>query len=183
MLLLPTYRSRNKEKIAAILWAKLFCDLERGIGLARTASHNELPSVGFLETFDHILQCGILMLAELLLDDDLLLALEELIPVYRGILNLVESNARDGDLLADVRKKSQFLFDAFRGAPGIESVSGLGLMIGIKTSKSAGDVVKACMEQGVLCLTAKDKVRLLPALNIPMELLEKAAAIIKAACA
>ena len=43
------------------------------------------------------------MLAELLLDDDLLLALEELIPVYRGILNLVESNARDGDLLADNR--------------------------------------------------------------------------------
>ena len=44
-------------------------------------------------------------------------------------------------------------------------------------------LVKACMEDGVLCLTAKDKVRLLPALNIPMELLEKAAEIIKAACA
>ena len=59
----------------------------------------------------------------------------------------------------------------------------MGLMIGLKTTKPAGEVVKTCMERGVLCLTAKDKVRLLPALNIPMEILEKAAAVIKAACA
>jgi acetylornithine/N-succinyldiaminopimelate aminotransferase len=38
------------------------------------------------------------------------------------------------------------------------------------------------MENGVLCLTAKDKVRLLPALNIPKEVLELAAGIIKSAC-
>ncbi|MDO4530334.1 MAG: aminotransferase class III-fold pyridoxal phosphate-dependent enzyme, partial [Lachnospiraceae bacterium] len=68
-------------------------------------------------------------------------------------------------------------------AKGIESVTGLGLMIGIKTEKPAGEVVAACMEKGVLCLTAKDKVRLLPALNIPMELLEKAVEIIKEAAA
>ena len=60
----------------------------------------------------------------------------------------------------------------------------MGLMIGIKPSeKSAADVVKTCMENGVLCLTAKDRVRLLPALNIPTELLHKAVAVIKAACA
>ena len=56
-------------------------------------------------------------------------------------------------------------------------------MIGIKPVKPAAEVVKACMDRGVLCLTAKDRVRLLPALNIPTELLEQAAAIIKAACA
>jgi len=56
-------------------------------------------------------------------------------------------------------------------------------MIGIKTVKPAKDVVAACMKNGVLCLTAKDKVRLLPALNIPMDVLEKAVAVIKAACA
>ena len=65
----------------------------------------------------------------------------------------------------------------------MESVSGMGLMIGIKTKKPAADVVKACMDGGVLCLTAKDKVRLLPALNIPMETLEKAVAVIRSACA
>jgi acetylornithine/N-succinyldiaminopimelate aminotransferase len=58
----------------------------------------------------------------------------------------------------------------------------MGLMIGIKTKKPASEVVAKCMENGVLCLTAKDKVRLLPALNIPMETLKQAASIIKAAC-
>ena len=90
----------------------------------------------------------------------------------------------DDKLLAEVREKSAYVFDALTGAPGVESVSGLGLMIGIKpAAKPAAEVVKACMAQGVLCLTAKDRVRLLPALNIPMELLEKAVAVIKAACA
>ena len=87
------------------------------------------------------------------------------------------------DFLAEVRAKGEDVFKALSGASGVESVSGMGLMIGIKTVKPAGDVVKTCMEHGVLCLTAKDKVRLLPALNIPMNLLEKAVSEIKAACA
>ena len=99
--------------------------------------------------------------------------------VCAGACSIVER--LDGAFLAEVRKKSAFLFDAFTGAPGIESVSGLGLMIGLKTAKPAAEVVKLCMEQGVLCLTAKDRVRLLPALNIPLDLLEKAAYIIKEA--
>ena len=89
----------------------------------------------------------------------------------------------DDKLLADVKKKSAMAFEALQGAPGVESVSGMGLMIGIKTVKPASDVVKACMENGVLCLTAKDKVRLLPALNIPEDVLMKAIEVIKGACA
>ena len=89
----------------------------------------------------------------------------------------------DENLLADVKKKSAMVFEALQGAPGVESVSGMGLMIGIKTAKPASDVVKACMENGVLCLTAKDKVRLLPALNIPEDVLMKAIDVIKGACA
>ncbi|MBR3587701.1 MAG: acetylornithine/succinylornithine family transaminase [Oscillospiraceae bacterium] len=89
----------------------------------------------------------------------------------------------DENLLADVKKKSAMVFEALQGAPGVESVSGMGLMIGIKTAKPASDVVKACMENGVLCLTAKDKVRLLPALNIPEDVLMKAISVIKGACA
>ena len=85
--------------------------------------------------------------------------------------------------MAEVKEKSAYVFQALEGAPGVEGVSGMGLMIGIKTVKPAGDVVKACMENGVLCLTAKDKVRLIPALNIPMELLRQAAETIKAVCA
>ncbi|MBQ9250979.1 MAG: acetylornithine/succinylornithine family transaminase [Oscillospiraceae bacterium] len=88
----------------------------------------------------------------------------------------------DDALLAQVKEKGDYVFSALQGAEGVESVSGMGLMIGIKTVKPAGDVVKACLENGVLCLTAKDKVRLLPALNIPMETLQKAVEVIKAAC-
>lgn len=89
----------------------------------------------------------------------------------------------DENLLAEVREKSELIRRTLEGAPGIENVSGMGLMLGVKTVKPAGEVVAACMEKGVLVLTAKDKVRLLPALNIPKELLEKALHIIKEATA
>ena len=78
------------------------------------------------------------------------------------------------DFLASVKRRSGYVMSTLYGAPGIESVSGMGLMIGVKTTAPAVAVVKACIEKGVLCLTAKDKVRLLPALNIPMADLEYA---------
>ena len=96
-----------------------------------------------------------------------------------GALSVIER--LDEAFLAEVQAKSEYVFSALSNAEGVEAVSGMGLMIGIKTVKPAKEVVAACMEQGVLCLTAKDKVRLLPALNIPMELLEKAVAVIKEA--
>ena len=88
----------------------------------------------------------------------------------------------DDKFLAEVNKKAEYIRSTVSGKPGVEAVSGLGLMVGIKTKKPAADVVKACMEKGVLCLTAKDKVRLLPALNIPMEVLEKAVKILLECC-
>lgn len=95
-----------------------------------------------------------------------------------GAISIIERI--DEKLLADVKKKSEYVFNAFKDMKEVESVSGLGLMIGIKpANKTAADVLKVCMENGVLCLTAKDKIRLLPALNIPMEALEKAVKIIK----
>lgn len=87
----------------------------------------------------------------------------------------------DEAFLAEVQEKSDYCFTELAKAEGVEDVTGLGLMIGIKTKKPAKDVVNACMEQGVLCLTAKDKVRLLPPLNIPMAELKKAIEIIKEA--
>lgn len=87
------------------------------------------------------------------------------------------------DFLAEVQKKSAYVFEALTGAPGIESVTGLGLMIGVKPVAPAAEVVKKCMERGVLCLTAKNKVRLLPALNIPMEDLQFAVETIRAVAA
>ena len=85
----------------------------------------------------------------------------------------------DEALLSDVRLKGAALRETLAAARGVRRVTGLGLMLGVETEKPAADVVRRCMERGVLALTAKDKVRLLPALNIPFELLEEAAQIIK----
>ena len=65
----------------------------------------------------------------------------------------------------------------------VKSVGGMGLMVGIETVAPAADVVKACMVRGVLCLTAKHKVRLLPALNIPDDVLAEAINTIADVCA
>ena len=89
----------------------------------------------------------------------------------------------DEKLLAEVRDKSNYIFTELSGAVGVKSVSGLGLMIGIETEKDASDVIAKCRENGVIAIKAKHKVRLLPALNIPMHELQKAVAVIKAACA
>ena len=98
-----------------------------------------------------------------------------------GALSVMER--LDESFLQTVQEKSKYVFSAFENAPGVESTAGMGLMVGIKTAAPAGDVVKECMNRGVLCLTAKDKVRLLPALNIPMADLEFAVNTIKAVAA
>ena len=98
-----------------------------------------------------------------------------------GAISILER--LDDDFLGKVKRRSGYIMAALCNAPGIESISGLGLMLGLKTTAPAGDVVRECMNRGVLCLTAKDKVRLLPALNIPMEDLEYAVETIKAVAA
>ena len=98
-----------------------------------------------------------------------------------GALNVIKR--LDKAFLDEVKKKSEYVFSELTGAKGIESVSGMGLMVGIKTCKPAKDVVNKCIEKGVICLTAKDKVRLLPALNISKENLEFAINTIKQVCA
>lgn len=87
-----------------------------------------------------------------------------------GALNILERI--DDKLLNEVKEKSKYIFSELSGAEGIESVTGMGLMIGVKTKKPAKEVVAECINNGVIVLTAKDKVRLLPALNIPFDLLE-----------
>ena len=96
-----------------------------------------------------------------------------------GALSILERI--DEDLLQGVREKSAYIVNELSGAEGVKSVTGLGLMLGVETEKNAKDVVAACMEKGVLVLTAKSKLRLLPPLNIGMDQLEKAISILKEA--
>lgn len=98
-----------------------------------------------------------------------------------GALSVLER--LDSAFLEEVREKGDYIHRTLQGAKGIRSVTGMGLMVGILPEKPASEVVQKCVGAGVLCLTAKDKVRLLPALNIPMETLAKALDIIKKVCA
>lgn len=91
-------------------------------------------------------------------------------------------NRLDEEFLAEIKKKGEYIFSELGGAPGVESVSGMGLMIGIKPVKPVAQVLESCREKGILCLTAKNKLRLLPPLNIPMNTLKTAVDVIKAAC-
>lgn len=88
-------------------------------------------------------------------------------------------NRIDKEMLDEVKEKSAYIFNTLNGADGIVSVSGLGLMIGIETVGDVTLILKKCMENGILPIKAKNKLRLLPPLNIPMELLVKAVDIIK----
>ncbi len=98
-----------------------------------------------------------------------------------GALSVLER--MDDAFLSEVAQKSRYVFEQLQGAKGVRSVSGLGLMIGIETEAPAKEVLTKCMEKGVLCLTAKTKLRLLPALNIGWDVLKEAIEIIKTECA
>jgi acetylornithine/N-succinyldiaminopimelate aminotransferase len=83
--------------------------------------------------------------------------------------------------LEDVKRKSKYIIDELSQADGVKSVTGLGLMLGIETEKDASEVIKICQENGVLPIKAKNKVRLLPPLNITDDELIKAINVIKKA--
>ena len=97
--------------------------------------------------------------------------------VCAGAVNIL--SRIDDALLAGVEERAAYIRKELASASGVKSVSGLGLMIGVETEKDAKELLAALMARGVLVLTAKTKLRLLPPLNIPMALLEKAVAIIK----
>ena len=98
-----------------------------------------------------------------------------------GAISILER--LDDEFMTEVAKKSEYIFSELGGAKGVEGLSGMGLMIGIKAEKPAKQAAVECLEKGVLVLTAKDKIRLLPALNIPFDELKKAVQIIKEVCA
>ncbi len=87
----------------------------------------------------------------------------------------------DDKLLSEVNKKSKYIIDELSSADGVISVSGLGFMLGIELKKDVKEVIASLREMGVLAITAKTKLRLLPALNIPFDELKEAIEIIKKA--
>ncbi len=80
-----------------------------------------------------------------------------------AVLDRIESNG----FLDEVGKKAEFIKNELVKCSEVKAVSGLGLMIGITLkNKDAHDVAQKALERGLLVLTAKEKVRLLPPLTI-----------------
>lgn len=92
--------------------------------------------------------------------------------VCAGALSVI-SRLTD-DFLADVAAKGDYIRSKLKDVKGVKSVSGMGLMIGIETERPNKDIINGCLSKGVLVLSAKTKVRLLPPLNITREQLDKA---------
>lgn len=97
--------------------------------------------------------------------------------VAAGACSIVERI--DDDFLHEVQRKSEKIRTALAKVKGVQSISGMGLMLGIETDKPAGEVAKACLANGLLILTAKTKLRLLPALNISDAELDEGLEILK----
>ena len=90
-----------------------------------------------------------------------------------GGLAVLETVNKPG-FLDEVARKGAYIRDKLLTSPEVASVSGMGLMIGIELKdKKAGDVVKATLDKGLLLLTAKTKIRLLPPLTITYEEIDK----------
>lgn len=85
----------------------------------------------------------------------------------------------DDMFLEEVAQKGRYIREQLEGLSAVEEVTGLGLMIGLRLKKDLAKTVEGCREKGVLVLTAHDKLRLLPPLNIPFEVLKEAVDIIK----
>ena len=82
------------------------------------------------------------------------------------------------ECLRGVRERNELIVSTLSGKSGIKSISGMGLMLGIELEKDVNEVISACIQKGVLPIKAKNKLRLLPALNIPMEDLKYALKVI-----
>ena len=94
-----------------------------------------------------------------------------------GALNVL--SRIDDALLEGVKEREAFIRKELEGIPGCKGVSGLGLMLGIAVEKPAGEIAAACLKDGLMVLTAHEKVRLLPPLNIDFDTLKKGLDILK----
>ena len=95
-----------------------------------------------------------------------------------GGLAVLNTINQDG-FFDEVAAKGEYIRKKLSEIPEVASVSGIGLMIGIELkTKKAADIVKAALDKGLLLLTAKTKIRLLPPLTISYNDIDEGLAIL-----
>ncbi len=95
-----------------------------------------------------------------------------------GALTIIER--LDENYLSDVRQRAKYLWDRLSELENVKSVSGLGFMIGLEVEDNK-KFIADCMRDGLLVLSAKSKVRLLPPINVSRETIDRAIDIMKRA--
>ena len=85
----------------------------------------------------------------------------------------------DEDFLAAVREKGDYLEKKLRELPDVKNVRRMGLMVGIEIDGDAHDIAAKCVRNGLLIITAKDVLRMLPPLIITKEEIDEAVCILK----
>ena len=85
----------------------------------------------------------------------------------------------DDTVFEGVKQREAFIRSELTGVPGVKSITGMGLMLGIEVEKPAAEIAAACLKDGLMVLTAHEKVRLLPPLNISFDHLRQGIAILK----
>ncbi|MDE7242406.1 MAG: aspartate aminotransferase family protein [Oscillospiraceae bacterium] len=90
--------------------------------------------------------------------------------VCAGGIEVLKQVCTEG-FLSSVSAKAAHLKGLLVTLPGVADVSGLGLMIGVtlKEGLNAREIASRCAENGLLILTAKTKLRIMPPLNITLE--------------
>lgn len=99
-------------------------------------------------------------------------------PICAAAALAVQNQLTDA-LLADVQQKSDYIKAELGALPNVAGIAGMGLMLGVLSDKEPKALVNVLLARGVVCLTAKNKLRLLPPLTIGWEQLTQAVTIIK----
>lgn len=86
----------------------------------------------------------------------------------------------DGKFLDSVGERGAYMAERLLALENVTGVTGRGLMLGITLAEPlhAGDVMAACIKQGLLVLTAKEKIRFLPPLTITKKEIDDGIAIL-----
>lgn len=100
-------------------------------------------------------------------------------PVVCAGANYIIDTVNTPEFIEEINKKGTYFKEKLEKIKGVKSVRQQGLMIGIEVEGNAGDIAKKCTENGLLVITAKTLLRMLPPLNIKYEEIDEALVILK----